>query len=162
MSDPDRSMKKGGEKFITRKCRFEELQPGFISQVRDFIKHKKIDGLQDAMVHCCETAYMKKGFFLGTVYHQYTDLLLTGEWFFWGVCDGDGCSSGCAKIKDITEIHDPEEILTLNPLEIRGINITGFHYDESDLTSWRLNVGNDEESTSFRRKFAELVSKYRK
>jgi len=159
--DDERSMKRGEQKLITRKCKFEELQPAFISQVRDFMKSKKQGNLKGTILHCYETTYMKKGF-LGIVYHQYTDLVITPERFFWGVIDGEGSSAGCAKIKDIAETHDFEKILISNPLEIRGINITGFLYDESQLNNWRINVENDKDGESFRMELVEAVKKYSK
>jgi hypothetical protein len=160
--DVDRSMKRGERRLITRQCRFDELQPVFIREVRDFIKNKKPGNLKSTILHCYETTYMEKNFFLGIVYHQYTDLVITPEWFIWGVSDGDGNSTGCAKIKDIAKTHDFEKILISNPLEIRGINITNFHYDESQLNSWRIKVGNDKDGKAFRQELVETVKKYSK
>ena len=47
-------------------------------------------------------------------------------------------------------------------LEISGIDITGFHYDESHLNTWRINPGNDKEGSSFRKELLEAVRKYSK
>lgn len=157
--DADSSMKWGEHKLITRQCRFDELQPVFISQVRDFIKSKKPGNLEGTIRHCYETTYIEKGFW-GIVYRQYTDLVITREWFFCGVITGEGSSAGCAKIKDIAKTLDFEKILISNPLEIRVINITGFHYDESHLDSWRIHIGYDKDGQAFRQELVETVKKY--
>lgn len=160
--DPEHSMKRGEQRLTTRKCRFEELQPAFVSQVRDFVKSKKAGALKGAAVHCYETTFMEKGLFwgfFGIVYHRNTDLVITPEWFFWGVIDGEGSSAGGARLKDIARTIDPGTILTADPLEFKGINISGLHYDESRVESWRINIGNDEEGNSFRKKLADAVGK---
>jgi hypothetical protein len=156
--DTEESMKRGERRLITRKCRFEELQPVFVSDVRAFINSKNPGKHKSSILHCYETTYMEKGFF-GIVYHQYTDLAITPEWFFWGIIDGDSSSQGCAGIKDIAKIPDIERVLTSDPIEISGINITNFHNDESHLDSWRLNVANDKDGESFRKELLQAVRK---
>lgn len=160
--DPEHSMKRGEKRITTRKCRFEELEPAFVSQVRNFVKSKKAVTLKDTAIHCYETTYLEKGIFwgfFGIVYQRNTDLVITPEWLFWGIIDGEGSSAGCARLKDIAISHDREKILTADPLEFKGINISGLHYDESRVESWRINIGNDEEGNSFRKKLADAVGK---
>ncbi len=158
--DEGRSMHRGEKRLITEKTRFEKLQPAFISAVRDYIKSRNHDSLKDETSRCYETVYMEKGFLTGIVYHHYTDLVITGEWFFWGLCDGEGCSAGCAKFEDIAKTPDIERIIVSDHIEIRGINISGVHYDESRTDSWRINVGNDKEGELFRKELAESVKRY--
>lgn len=160
MDDTDQSIKRGEQRIITKKCRFDDLQPLFVSAVRDYLKSVKTGNIKSLSMHCFETTIMKKGYISGTVYRYYTDLVITSDLLFWGICDGDGCSTGCSKISDIASNIDSEIILRSNPLKVNGINISGFHYDESHSETSTINIGYDNHGNSFRNELADAVKKY--
>lgn len=160
-ADGTEGMVKDGQAWYkTRVCGFDDLQMQFTSPVRDFAMFKKIPGFEKSIRHCYETVDMKKGIF-GTNLQQFTDMLITMEWFFWGI-SGDGVDTavGCARLKDIAEMQGIDEMLGSGTIEIKGIDISGFHYDESRTDPGFTYSARDETGKTFIRELGKAVKNY--
>ncbi len=153
------SVKKGEPERVTKQCLLKDLQPLFIKQINDFLKSRGEGEISDVMSVCFESTYREKGFF-GIVYHQYTDLVITHEWFFWAVIDGDGSSAGSVKISDIAEMPNFDKELVLPKLKVSGIDISGFTYDESGKNTWTLTIAEDAAGTAFRKALLKMARNY--
>jgi hypothetical protein len=93
------------------------------------------------------------------VLRQYTDMVITTEWFSWGMSgDQPDTFEGCTKLEDMAKIPDIDKVLSQESINISGVNITGFHYDESGPVSQIIYVGKDKTGEVFRKELKEAIT----
>ncbi|TAL36798.1 MAG: hypothetical protein EPN93_08260 [Spirochaetes bacterium] len=155
-------MKKSELTRSTRRCKYDDLQNEFKQAVRDFIVTQKLGEMKGMTMHCFETTTDFKSRLWGKL-QQFTDLILSPQWFFWGLSgDRIDTTEGCARIKDIAGTIDFENQPEPDCIVVCGINISGFTYDESRLYSWRLYLAHDETGEEFRRELRKAVGGFSK
>ncbi len=150
------SMIRGEVMRSTKRRRLDELHPLFVRAVRDFMNSKKKGEIEDSILQCYETRYMKKWFFGMFISHD-TGMIITREWFFWGISDGESTSVGCTMMKHLAGMSGFQALITNDSFEIQGIDISGFSYDESHLNSWIIDVDRETAGEAFRQELAEAV-----
>lgn len=137
----------------TKQCRFDDLRPEFIAPIRKFIEENELGDVERNIINCYQTTSDTKSLF-GTVLHQFTDMVITPEFLFWGVSgDKVKATQGCARLKDIAEIIDYEKSPLMQLHEDHGVQLSGFLYhcmDSSHRVTWFMGLGDDDAGKDFR------------
>jgi hypothetical protein len=153
-------MKKPNLTRSTHRCTYDDLQNEFRQAVRDFIENRKLGDTKGMTMHCFETTTDLSSRLWGNL-QQYTDLILTPSWFFWGLSGHQvDTSEGCARIRDITGTIDFENRPAPDCIIVHGINISGFTYDEKRIESWCLNIAEDEAGKTFLQELMDAVGRF--
>ncbi len=153
-------MKKSKFTHSTRRCPFDDLQSEFRQAMRDFIVGKKLGDMERMSMHCYETTTGFSSWPWGTL-ERYTDLVLTQDWFFWGLSGSQvDTSEGCARIRDLRGTVDFEHMPAPDTLEVHGINISGFTYDETRIESWLLRIAADEAGKEFLGRLSDVLGRF--